>query len=96
MILKINKNQSRSLEWFSIDDVVVIWPVTGQEFRLEMAKLASFNENFEFEYVTVFSRLLGNGKHFPIPYFKKLVTRYSQKPPEAVDDDDDDDDETFI
>ena len=55
-----------------------IWPVTGQGFRLEMAKLASFNENFEFEYATAFSRLLGNGKHLPLPYFKKLAIRYSQ------------------
>ena len=84
MILKINKNQSRSLEWFSVDAVAVIWPVTGQEFPLEMAKLASFNENFEFEYVISFSRVLGNRKHFSIPYFNKLEIRYSQKPPEAV------------
>ena len=43
------------------------------------------DENFEFQHATAFSRLLGNGKHFPLPYFKKLAIRYSQKPPEAVE-----------
>ena len=34
-------------------------------------KLASFTENFEC--VTAFSLLLGNGKHFPFLYFKRTV-----------------------
>ena len=62
---------------------MTIWPVTGHD--QELAKLASSNENFEFEYVTAFRRLLGNGKYFPLLYFNKLEKRYSQKPPEAVE-----------
>ena len=62
---------------------MAIWPVTGHD--QELAKLASFNENSEFEYVTAFSRLLGNGKCFPLLYVNKLEIRYSQKPPEAVE-----------
>ena len=34
-----------------------------------MAKLVSFTEDFE--YITVFSLLLRNGKHFPFLHFKR-------------------------
>ena len=52
---------------FSLDQ----WPKWADKIRLEMAKLASFTPSFK--WVTVFSRLLGNGKHFPFLYFKRTV-----------------------
>ena len=45
--------------------------VRTDKICLEMAKLASFTPSFEC--VTVFSPLLGNGKHFPFLYFKRTV-----------------------
>jgi len=48
-----------------------MWPKWADKIRLEMAKLASFTPNFEC--VTVFSPLLGNGDQFPFLYFKRTV-----------------------
>ena len=82
--MKISKIKAAFLSDFQF--MLSLWlygPVTGHD--QELVKLASFNENFEFEYVTAFSRLLGNGKYFPLLYVNKLEIRYSQKPPEAVE-----------
>ena len=48
-----------------------MWSKWADKICLEMAKLASFTPSFEC--VTVFSPLLGNGKHFPFLYFKRTV-----------------------
>ena len=46
-----------------------MWLKWVDKLHLEMAKLVSFTEDFEC--ITVFSLLLGRGKHFPFLHFKR-------------------------